>query len=371
MSGGRPELGTYFIDTHSKPGARCAEEVHAIVKSTILLGVSAVVALAPGLWAQTNPQRQPIARIGDEVVYDEDLLPSIRAQLLQLKSQEYELKIRALENLVNQRLLEAEAKAKSLPVEAFLMQTVDQTVAVPTEKEIEAYYLAQKDRLNRPLQEVKPQLQEALTQARRQQARQEYMEGLRRKSTVAILLARPRIEVTADPSRLRGNPKAPVTIVEFSDFQCPYCRAAQPTIKELLDKYKDKVRLGYRDYPLRQIHPQAQQAAEASRCAAEQGKFWEFHDLLYADQSKLDQPGLTDNARIAGLDVGRFSACFASGKFKAAVEEDLQTGATAGVSGTPAFYINGVILTGAQAASAFERIIDTEISAVQSKRKDQ
>jgi protein-disulfide isomerase len=340
------------------------------VKPTILLSLIAVAVLAPGLWAQTNSQRQPIARINNDVVYDEDLLPSIRAQLLQLKYQEYELKIRALENLVNQRLLEAEAKPKGLPTEAFLAQTVDQTVGAPTDKEIEAYYLAQKDRISRPFKEVKPQLQEALTQARRQQARQEYMEGLRKKSTVAILLTRPRIEVTADPSRVRGNPEAPVTIVEFSDFQCPHCRAAQPTIKDLLDKYKDKVRLGYRDYPLRQIHPQAQQAAEASRCAAEQDKFWEFHDLLYADQSKLDQTGLTDHARTAGLDAGRFSACLASGKFKAAVEEDLQTGVTAGVSGTPAFYINGVLLTGAQAASAFERIIDTEIAAVESKLKE-
>jgi len=339
------------------------------VKPTTLLGLTVVAALAPQIWPQTNSQRQPIARIGGEVLYDEDLLPSIRGQLLQLRNQEYELKIRALEYLVNQRLLEAEAKRQGLPVEAFLAQTVDQNIAPPTEKETEAYYLAQKDRINRSFTEVKPQLQDSLTQARRQQARQDYIDSLRKKSTVAILLARPRIEVTADPSRLRGNPQAPVTIVEFSDFQCPHCLAAQPTIKGLLDKYKDKVRLGYRDYPLRQIHPQAQQAAEASRCAAEQGKFWEYHDLMYADQSKLDDRWLNEHAATVGLNVGVFSACLASGKFKPGVEEDLQTGVTAGVSGTPAFYINGVLLTGAQPASAFERIIDTEIAAVESKRR--
>jgi protein-disulfide isomerase len=138
--------------------------------------------------------------------------------------------------------------------------------------------------------------------------------------------------------RLRGNPDAPVTIVEFSDFQCPYCQAAEPIIGEVLDKYKDKVRLSYRDFPLKQIHPYSEQAAEASRCAGEQGKFWEYHDLLYANQANLDQAGLIEHARTARLDVDRFSTCLVSGKFRAPVDSDLQVGMRAGVSGTPAFY---------------------------------
>ena len=147
------------------------------------------------------------------------------------------------------------------------------------------------------------------------------------------------MEVTADPMRLRGNPDAPVTIVEFSDFQCPYCQIAQATVKELLEKYKGKVRLGFRDLPLRQIHPQAQLAAEASRCAAEQGKFWEYHDLLFAGQ-KLDTAGLTAHAGNAGLDVERFEGCLKSEKYTPMIENDLQMGMKAGVTGTPAFFIN-------------------------------
>src|SRR5205085_997458 len=211
----------------------------------------------------------------------------IGGQLFQLKNQEYELKSKELEKLVNQRLLESAAKSKGLSTDAFLQQTVDRTLPPPTPSEVEAYYLAQKDQINRPFSEVKPQMEQGLMEARRQQARQDYFDSLHQKSSVAILLPRPKIEVAADPSRLRGNPNAPVTIVEFSDFQCPYCRAAEPTIKEVLDKYKDKVRFSYRDYPLKQIHPHAEQAAEAARCAGEQGKYWEYHDLLYAKQAQL------------------------------------------------------------------------------------
>jgi protein-disulfide isomerase len=333
--------------------------------------ITAIVALAPALSAQTSAPREPVARIGDQTIYDEDLLPSIAGQLWQLKNQEYDLKSRALENLLNQRALEAAAKSKELSNDAFLEQTVDRNVPPPSAPEIEAYYLAQKDRINRPLNEVRPQLEQALAQAKRQQARQEYIDQLRKSNGVAILLRRPKIEVAADPARVRGNPDAAVTIVEFGDFQCPFCREVQPTLKAVMDKYSGKVRLGFRDFPLRQIHPQAQPAAEAGRCAAEQGKFWEYHDLLYANQTKLDPNGLKEQARTAALDVERFDACLAGGKFKPQIESDLQSGTGAGITGTPGFFINGVPLTGAQPLSEFEKIIDSQLADAESKKSAQ
>jgi predicted DsbA family dithiol-disulfide isomerase len=322
-----------------------------------------ILCLIPVVLGQSSAAREPIARIGDQTVYDEDLLPSISGKLFQLKIQEYELKSKELENLVNRRLLESAAKSKGLSTEAFLEQMVYRDLAPPTASEVEAFYLAQKDKVNRPLIEVSSQMEQALTEARRTQARHEYMSNLHQKFAVNIMLPRPRSDVAPDLFRLRGNPDAPVTIVEFSDFQCPYCRAAEPTIKEVLDKYKDKVRFSYRDFPLKQVHPLAEQAAEASRCAGEQDKFWEYHKLLYANQAKLDQAGLTEHARMVGLNLNRFSACLASGKFKAAIESDFQAGIRAGVSGTPTFYINGVFLSGSQPLSAFEKIIDTELTA--------
>jgi protein-disulfide isomerase len=339
--------------------------------STIILCLTLVAALAPGTCGQASASHEPIARIGDQAIYEEDLLPSIGGQLFQLKNQEYELKSKELEKLINQRLLESVAKSKGLSTDAFLEQTVDRNLPPSTPNEVEAYYLAQKDQIKGPLSDLKSQMQQALREARRQQARQEYIDNLHQKSSVAILLPRPKMDVAVDPARLRGNPNAPVTIVEFSDFQCPFCRTAEPTIKEVLEKYKDKVRFSYRDFPIERIHPLAKQAAEASRCAGEQGKFWEYHDLLYANQTRLDQTGLAEHARMIGLDMDQFSACLSSDKFKAAVDSDFQAGIRAGVSGTPAFYIQGVFLSGAQPVSAFGKIIDAELAGVESKRLSQ
>jgi predicted DsbA family dithiol-disulfide isomerase len=333
-----------------------------------VLYLTAAAVFGTLLSAQENSTgHQPVARMGSEAIYEEDLIPLIGGQLMQLKNQEYELKLGALTNLVSQRLLEGEAKRAGLSVEAFLEQTVDRNLPAWNAAELEGYYLAQKDRIKKPLAEVRPQLEQTFIQAKRQQARQDYIDRLREKANAAILLSPPRIEVSADPSRLRGSPEAAVTIVEFADFQCPYCQSVQPILKEVLSKYKGKVRIGFRDFPLRQIHPQAQQAAEAARCAGDQGKFWEYHDLLYANQTRLDPLSLEEYARTAGLDREPFAACLASGKFKVLIESDLQAGAASGVSGTPAFYINGVLLSGSQPASAFESIIESELADASSK----
>ena len=307
----------------------------------------------------------PSRIVNGQGIYEEELLPLVQGQLLPLQNQEYEIKRAALDRLITRRLVEAEAKLKGVSAERLLEQEVDAKVGEPTDDEIEAYYLGQQDRISVPFETIKPQLRQALKQAKLQQARQSYGERLRKGADVAILLRPPRVQVGYDQSRLRGDPAAPVVIVEFSDFQCPYCRSVEPTLKALLAKYAGRVSLAYRDYPLREIHPQAQQAAEAARCAGEQGKFWEYHDLLYADGAKFDAGSLAGYARSLSLDVQRFTSCLASGKFKQAVEEDLQAGSKAGVNGTPAFFINGIFLSGAQPLSAFEKIIEAELAAAQ------
>ena len=168
---------------------------------------------------------------------------------------------------------------------------------------------------------------------------------------------------------VRGNPDAPVTIVEFSDYQCPFCQRSQPTIREVLDKYKGKVRHAYRDFPLQQIHPQAESAAEAARCAGEQGKFWEYHTLLFANRDKLTGEGLKENAKAAKLDEKNFADCVASGKYKTKIAQDQHEGEEAGVSGTPAFFINGIFLGGAYPVAAFEKIIDAELAAAKTPNR--
>src|SRR5262249_33583260 len=150
-------------------------------------------------------------------------------------------------------------------------------VADPTDSEIEAFYWGQ-GQAGVMTPEAKEQYRAALKGLKQQKARQAYADSLRGKIEVAVYLRPPSVEVEYDPARVKGDPQSPVTIVEFSDFQCPYCKKSQSTLTSLLAKYNGRVKLAYMDFPLRDIHSQAASAAEASRCAGEQGKFWEYHD---------------------------------------------------------------------------------------------
>jgi len=184
------------------------------------------------------------------------------------------------------------------------------------------------------------------------------------RADVSVLLQPPRVEVSYDPARVIGQPNAPITIVEFSDFQCPFCQRAYPVVKQLLAKYPNQIKLAYRDFPLRQIHPQADAAAAASRCAGEQGKFWEFHDRLFESNRPLDTPSFVEHATQLALDIPKFNECLESGRFDALIEEDLQDGNQAGVTGTPAFFINGVAVTGSQPLAVFEKVVEEELRVI-------
>jgi protein-disulfide isomerase len=161
---------------------------------------------------------------------------------------------------------------------------------------------------------------------------------------------------------VRGPAGATVTIVEFSDFHCPFCRRAQPTLSELLTRYGDRVKLVYRDFPIDQLHPQARLASEAARCAHEQGRFWPYHDLLYANAPKASPDDLKSYARTTGLELASFEQCLSSGKHRTAVQNDIEEGARVGVTGTPTFFINGRQLGGAQPLERFVEVIEEELA---------
>ncbi|MBI4442290.1 MAG: thioredoxin domain-containing protein [Acidobacteria bacterium] len=324
--------------------------------------------LVAGSWANESNEdtpKKPVATVAGQAIYEEALLPLIQSQMLQLRQQEYQVKSDALENLINQMLLEAAAQEKKMTAAEFFQQEVDAKIADPTDGEVEALYEAQKDRINKPLAEVKEPIRQALKQSKLQQAREEFFQKLRQDKEVAVFLQPPKIEVSYDPARVLGNPNAPITIVEFSDFQCPFCEQAYPVVQALLSKYDGKVKLAYRDFPLRQIHAQAQPAAEASRCAGEQGQFWQYHDLLFEHFGKLDHATLAEHAQALGLDSEQFEGCLANGKYRAEIEQDIQEGAQAGITGTPGFFINGILVSGAQPAAAFEKVIEAELARLQ------
>ena len=170
------------------------------------------------------------------------------------------------------------------------------------------------------------------------------------------------VEVSADDDPAIGPEDAPVTIIEFSDFQCPYCaRFQSQTLPQILSGYGDRVRFVYRDFPLTSLHANALKAAEAADCANEQGAYWKYHDLLFQNQSGLDDASLKNYAASLGLDTGVFNQCLDSDKYLSEIQKDEQDGITAGVQGTPSFFINGMPLTGAQPYSAFQTAIEAAL----------
>jgi protein-disulfide isomerase len=207
----------------------------------------------------------------------------------------------------------------------------------------------------------------AAEETRIPQTRQEYLKRIR-EHPERTPLELPKAEVSFDPARLRGSANASVMIVEFSDFQCPFCRKVQATLKSVLAKYEGRVSLAYRDFPLRGMHGQAELGAESSRCAGEQGKFWKYHDMLFENPDKLNRNGLLEMARNANLDEKQFESCLSGGKYRAQVERDLQDGIRAGVMGTPGIFINGILLSGAQPEATFERVIESELAVAKEKR---
>ena len=282
-------------------------------------------------------------------------------QLRRFHQQEFETRRAALEEIVNHRLLETEAHKKGVTVDKLLEMEVDAKVADPTPAELEAYYSDQKEHVSDPFEQAKGKLKDELKQVKLRSAREAYLKLLQQRAEVAILLNAPRMKVTADPLRLKGSASALVSIVEFSDFTCPFCRQVDSTLTKVIAKYEGKVSLGYRDFPMSELHPQAHVAAEASRCASEQGKFWEYHDLLFESLGTLPREDLFKAAEELHLDTKQFDSCLSSGKYKSQIDRDFQDGIRAGVFGTPGFFINGVFLAGAQPASAFEKIIEEEL----------
>jgi protein-disulfide isomerase len=296
-------------------------------------------------------------------ITEDDLAPQVQGQLGSLREQEYRIKKQGLDNLINQKLIEAEAKKKGISPDQLFEQEINAKVPEPTDAELRAVYAIQREQLNLPFEDAKAQLQQTMKKAKVQQALQEYITTLREQAKFSILLVAPQVQVGFDPARVRGNAKARVMIVEFADFQCPFCGQVQPSLKDLLAKHEGTVALAFRDMPLQKIHPLALISAEAARCAGEQGKFWEYHDLLYGDQTTLDRNGLISKAAKLQLDEKQFDSCLTGEKYKAQVEQDRQEGIRSGVSGTPGFFINGIFLSGAQPEAAFEKIIQEQLSA--------
>ncbi len=330
---------------------------------------SAPAAKAASPKASQEPKLGPttiVATVNGENITLADVDREGAAQLRQARrqaiEQEHAIRQGVLEAMVAQRLVQAEAKKRGLSEEELIKVEVEEKVTPPTEAQMREFYANNQARMPGPYDQVKEQLGAYLQGQSAQGKLIEYLQELRSGAQVALTLPppqMPRVDVEAiGPSK--GPTNAPVTMVVFSDFECPYCARSKAVIDQVVRDYGDKVRIVYRDFPL-PFHANAPKAAEAALCADEQGKFWEFHDHLFANQDKLQLAALKETARTLGLDGAAFDACLDGGKMTARVEKNLEAGREAGVTGTPAFFINGLPLEGAQPYAAFKQALDLEL----------
>jgi len=328
---------------------------------TILM---AALAMATGVQAQEPSD--VVARIaGAEVrVHEVDawLATHDPAAFERIRRQQYEQRRLALDGLIGDRLLQREAAANGMAVEALLEREVERRTRAIGPQEVTAFLTENPlppdvDRLS-----AAPTVMALLQRRARDTARQAYMTELRGSVSVQLALEPPRVtNLTAPHSPSRGRPDAPVTVVVFSDFECPFCRRVVPALERLSERFPGEVQVVWRHYPLA-IHRHAARAAQASQCAHAQGLFWEYHDALFRQPDRLDADGLGEAALRSGLEVESFNACLVEGSRAGEVALDQEAGRRAGVSGTPTVFVNGVPYVGALSFETYEQAVLEELS---------
>jgi protein-disulfide isomerase len=329
--------------------------------------VLALTLITPSVLAET-PTTEPLAEVNAEAITTEDLREALGVKLAKLEGQIYAVKRQQLDTLIEEKLLAHEATKRGMSVPALLDAEVTGKVSLVTETEVEAFYKANKTRLRGDKAEARQKIRAALQGKKLAAQRKQFVSVLRSQTTVVDNLQLPpitRVEVSTDEGAVRGMAEAPVTLVEFSDFHCPFCKRVQPTLEKLLVKYPKQVKLVFRDFPLDKLHPQAREAAEAARCAKKQGKFWEYHDLLFATAPRASPKDLETYAHQVGIDGRQFVLCLSDGGPQAAVQQDVEEGSRLGITGTPMFFINGRPLSGALPLERFVQVIEEELAQAQ------
>jgi protein-disulfide isomerase len=309
----------------------------------------------------------PVATVGTRSISRDELEKHVKPKLIELDNERYEALREGLDEMIADELVKQEAAARKVTPEALEKTEVLDKVAAPSDDEIQKLYDENKDALNNaPLDGVKPRLVDYLKQQKGAERREAFVTELRAKYKTSVALSPPIVQVATAGRPERGPAKAPVTIIEFSDYECPFCQRAEPVVEKVMTVYKDQIRLVFRDFPLG-MHAHARGAAEAAACANAQGKFWEYHSKLFTAKDIAPEK-LKALAGELGLDQAKFDQCFDKAEFKAAIDKDIADGNEAGVTGTPAFFVNGRMLSGAQPFEKFKEVIDEEIARSKSAK---
>ena len=309
-----------------------------------------------------------IAYLAGEPINQETIDKLISGDLVKLRQQEFDLREKALKQYVLETLLEAEADKRGTDLAGLMKSEVEEKAPQPSREQVAQY--AEQYKTRDPLLRGKEgeQMMMAAAQQVRQQLlanrRNDYVREVMNSADLKVLLDPPRVDVRAPSSEPSIGPEdALVTLVEFSDYQCPYCKRTQPMVDKLLEEFGDEIRFVYRDFPL-SFHPEAEPAARAARCAGDQGKYWEYHAHLMNEDGSLQPDDLSRRAEAVGLDMAAYTACYDSGRHAAAVKAGFDDGQAVGVTGTPTFFVNGRMFVGGQPYEDMAAVIREEMDRV-------
>jgi protein-disulfide isomerase len=280
--------------------------------------------------------------------------------LFQARNTFYEAERKAADAFVDEYLLDKQAQKEHLTVAQLLEKHVDGNLPQdPSEEALRVFYEGLGAKVNQPYEAVRGQILDRLHQIRKDKMKDAYVKSLREAAKVAVMLAPPRAPVSLKDTPVRGEINAPVMIVEFADYECPYCQQIKPVLDKVSAEYPGKVAFAYKDAPL-PMHAHAQKAAEAAHCAGTQGKYWEFHDALFQNK-QLDIPQLKDTARNLKLDAEAFDKCLDSGATADLVQTQLKEAESYKIQGTPSFLINGRFFEGVLTYEQLHATIDEEL----------
>ncbi len=303
---------------------------------------------------------QVVATVGSHPITEGEVEARIKSQLAAMESQVYELKRKTIEAIADDYALQQAAGESHISVAEYIKRQGGASTV--SDEDAQKFYDQHKAQYHQqPYDQVRASILNTILAQRENAHRQEILAKLRSRDPLKIMIQPPRVELEVADHPERGPADAPITLAEFADFQCPFCGRVAPTLAGLRQKYGDKLKIVFFDFPL-PFHAHAMDAAKAARCAADQNKFWEYHDALFANQAKLTPADLKATAARLGLDGAKFAACFDGGGHQDAIQRDEAQGHQVGVTGTPAFFIDGRPFTGAQPQSEFEGIIDDELS---------
>lgn len=298
----------------------------------------------------TTQSGDVIATVNGEELTLEDLNTLIGDQLGQMdfeyRSRRHQLIENAARRVMRDQILDAEAAKRGTTVDELLEAVVADQAAV-SDDDVRMFYMQNQAQLQgQPFEAMAPQIRQYLESQARDRAIAEFTGEVEDEYGAELLIEPFRVDIDTTGAPVIGPEDAPITMVEFSDFECPYCKSFMPALEQVKANYPDDVKIAFRHFPLRNLHPNAQKSAEASMCALEQGKFWEAHDLYFAEQDALAVEDHKEKAERLGLDTATFAECLDSGKYVDDIDADVSAGIALGVTGTPAVFINGRPLPG-------------------------